>query len=101
MITTVITIALIVLLATLLLSVWRMIKGPTTMDRILSFDAFAICIIAIIVLLFMKWKSEFYIDLVLVFSVLGFFGTVTYAYYLHKTYPVHHNEKPGEKATEN
>jgi multisubunit Na+/H+ antiporter MnhF subunit len=33
-----------------------------------------------------RWRSSLYIDLILVFTLLGFFSTVAFALYLHRTY---------------
>ncbi len=79
-----------------MLGIFRMIKGPTVMDRILSFDTIAISIIGILLLLSMKWESEYYMDIVLIFSIFGFFGTIAFSFYLSKTYDEHPDNNSGE-----
>lgn len=70
------------------------------MDRIMSVDAVAICIIGILVLESIKWKSPYFIDLILVFSLLNFIGTVAFVYYLSKTYEAHRDDvQTGEGST--
>ena len=83
-----------VLVISLFISIYRMIIGPTTMDRVLSFDAFAISVVGLMVLLYIKWKSPFYMDLIILFSLFGFFGTVAFAYFLNKTYSIDKKETP-------
>ncbi len=82
-----------VLCVSLLVVVARMIKGPTIMDRILCFDAMSVCVVGILLLLSVWWRSWSYLDLVLVFSLFGFLGTIVFSYYLYKTYIPHQNNE--------
>jgi len=68
----------------------RVARGPTVLDRILAFDLIAVCAVAFVVLLSARWKTGLYLELVLVFSGLGFFGTVAFVFYLSR---VHQSEK--------
>ena len=77
----------LLLFSSVFLSLYRMIKGPTTMDRVLSFDSFAISVVGIMVLLYIHWKTVIYLDLIIIFSLFGFFGTVAFSYFLDRTYP--------------
>jgi len=61
-------------------AIYRLFKGPTLLDRILAFDAMTICVVGIIGLLSIKWGSLFYVELVLVFSLISFAGTVAFVY---------------------
>lgn len=92
-----IIILIFILLASLPFSVYRMIKGPTIMDRVLSFDGISITIIAVIILLSMMWRTTRYLDVILIFSILGFFGTVMFSQYLMKTYPNRLDKEPEDK----
>ena len=62
----------------------RLARGPTVLDRILAFDLIATCAVAFVVLLSARWKTGLYLELVLIFSGLGFFGTVAFVYYLSR-----------------
>jgi multisubunit Na+/H+ antiporter MnhF subunit len=64
----------------------RLRRGPTIMDRILAFDTICVLIAGFMVLVSVRWKTNLYIDLILVFTLLGFFSTVAFALYLHRTY---------------
>ena len=81
----------VLLLSSIICSLIRMIKGTTTMDRVLSFDAFAVSVVGLMILFYIQWKSALYLDLIIIFSLFGFFGTVAFSYFLHRTYPF--NEK--------
>lgn len=72
----------IVLFIGIALITLRLFKGPRNLDRILSLDAIAVCLMGILVIRLIKDSSPFFIDLILVFSLLNFIGTVAYIYYL-------------------
>lgn len=73
------------LIATVFLCLIRLARGPTLMDRLLAFDMIAISAMGMLVLLSIQWRSPFYLELILVFSLLGFLNTVAFASYLHRT----------------
>jgi len=68
-----------------LLGVWRLAVGPTIVDRILAFDAVVLCAVGFTVLLSNYWGSEHFLELILITSSLGFFGTVALAAFLRRT----------------
>ena len=76
----------IVLLALgIVLALIRMARGPTVLDRILAFDLIATCAVGIIALLSMQWKTTDYIELILIYSLLGFSGATAFVFYLQRT----------------
>jgi multicomponent Na+:H+ antiporter subunit F len=66
----------------MLLCAYRAVRGPTLPDRIVAFDAWVSNLIAVVVLLTIRDRFAFGMDLVLVIAVLGFLGTVAVAKYL-------------------
>ncbi len=78
-----------------LLGLWRLVKGPTVLDRILAFDLIATSIVGMIALLSVEWRTALYLELVLIFSLLGFTGTVAFVFHLHKTLPARGAAHPG------
>jgi multisubunit Na+/H+ antiporter MnhF subunit len=75
------------LTAAVLLGLARLVQGPTVLDRILAFDLIATSIVGMIVLLSVQWRTALYLELILVFSLLGFAGTVAFVFHLHRTVP--------------
>lgn len=82
-----INLAIFILLAALLLGFYRLARGPTVVDRILAFDAVVLCAVGLTALLSRQWQSEFYIELILIVSLLGFFGTVAFVFFLQRALP--------------
>lgn len=67
-----------------LLSFVRFIKGPTAADRAIALDTLSVIGIAALVLLGFLFKRYIYIDLALVYAVLGFIGIIIIARFIEK-----------------
>jgi len=76
-----------ILAVALLLGFYRLARGPTVVDRILAFDAVVLCAVAMTALLSRWWQSVYYMELILIVSSLGFFGTVTFVFFLQRSLP--------------
>jgi len=81
----VIAFCLVMLAATILISLWRIAAGPSVMDRMLAFDLITVCGVGLIAVLSFIWETDLFIELVLVYSLMGFLGTVAFALFLYKT----------------
>lgn len=66
----------------LLLSVWRLIVGPSLPDRILALDTMYINSIALIILYGMSMGTALYFEAALLIAMLGFVSTVAVCKYL-------------------
>jgi multicomponent K+:H+ antiporter subunit F len=66
----------------MLMSLWRLVRGPTAPDRILALDTLYIATIALLVLFGMYLSSEVYFEAALIIAMLGFFGTVVLSKYV-------------------
>ena len=73
----------------IVLALVRMAKGPTVLDRVLAFDLITTCAVGIIALLSMRWRSTDYIELILIYSLLGFSGATAFVFYLQRAYDPH------------
>ncbi|MEA3406381.1 MAG: K+/H+ antiporter subunit F [Pseudomonadota bacterium] len=66
----------------LLLSFYRLIKGPSVPDRVLALDTLYINSIAILVLTGLYLDNTVYFEAALLIAVMGFVGTVAFSKYL-------------------
>ncbi len=94
MITTVLYVAFGLLTLALVCGLLRLACGPTVIDRIMAFDLITTSAVGMIVLLSIHWKTALYLELILIFSLLGFFGTVAFVYYLSRTHDLECPAKP-------
>jgi len=77
-------IIMILLLFSLFLTLLRFLKGPTLTDRVITFDVLSIMSLAMLVILSLYFKREIYLDIALVFGLIGFLGTTVFGRYLEK-----------------
>lgn len=64
------------------LCIWRMVKGPTLIDRGVAVDAFALQVVGLVLLLTVRLGSLVDFDAVLIVAILGFVSTVAFAQYV-------------------
>lgn len=82
MIATAVLVALYVVGLAMLLSLWRLLRGPTLADRILALDTLYINTIALLILFGMRLSSAIYFEAALIIAMLGFVGTVILSKYV-------------------
>ena len=62
----------------------RLVKGPTTADRVVAADTLATNILGVIALFAILSGEELFIIAVLALAILSFVGTVVYAKFLER-----------------
>lgn len=68
----------------ILLSAWRLLRGPDLPDRILALDTLYINSLALLVLAGLQYGTNLYFEVALVMSMLGFIGTVVLSKFLSR-----------------
>lgn len=82
MIDVVTTVCFFMLSVAAVLALRRLIIGPSILDRVIGFDMVSICIIGMMIVVSLRWQSTLYIEIMLIFSLLGFLGSVAYVSFL-------------------
>lgn len=75
-------IALIVLSLSLLLSVARVVIGPTLPDRVLALDMLVAIAIGFIAVLGIKSGNALYADIAIALGLVGFLATIAFARFI-------------------
>ncbi len=78
----IITISMIFIGLAVLLAFIRLVIGPTSSDRLLAADSITTITTAVIVLVAYLLGRVIYMDVAIVYAVLGFVGVVAVARYL-------------------
>ena len=78
----IIYIAFIFMIAGLFFAAVRFIKGPTAGDRTVALDTLTTILVAGLALLAYLFERYIYLDVALVYGVLGFIGVIVLARYL-------------------
>lgn len=71
--------ALVILALALLLTVWRVVAGPTLPDRILALDMLTGTAIGFIAVIAIKTGFSLYIDIAISLGLVGFLATIAFA----------------------
>ena len=58
---------------------WRLLRGPGLVDRMLALDTLAINVVALVVLLGLRWGTPLLFEAALLIAMLGFVSTVALA----------------------
>lgn len=74
--------ALLILGLSFLLTVWRVIKGPTLPDRVLALDMLVGIVIGFIALIAIRTGFTLYIDIAISLGLVGFLATVAFARFI-------------------
>lgn len=82
MIDTALVVALHAVGAALLMSLYRLLRGPGVPDRILALDTLYVNTIALLMLFGMYLDSPIYFEAALIIAMLGFIGTVMLSKYV-------------------
>ncbi len=62
----------------LMLNLWRLVSGPSLMDRVLAIDTMVINSIALIILFGIQQRTTVFFEAALLFAMFGFISTVAY-----------------------
>jgi multicomponent Na+:H+ antiporter subunit F len=84
MVNILIIIAISITLLSIAVSMLRFILGPSPVDRVIAFDVMSVSSIALIAFISVVSKRVIYMDVALVYGILGFLGVIVVARYLEK-----------------
>ncbi|MFN4103992.1 MAG: K+/H+ antiporter subunit F [Tepidimonas sp.] len=75
-------IGIVVVALSVLLCSWRLLRGPELPDRILALDTLYMGMVALIILLNIRFDTELLFEAALIVAMLGFVSTVALARYV-------------------
>lgn len=82
MIDIVLWIALAAVGLSMILAMWRLLRGPQVGDRVLALDTLSVNAVGLIVLLDIAGNTQIYFEAALLIAMTGFVSTVAYARYV-------------------
>ncbi|KAB2332973.1 Na(+)/H(+) antiporter subunit F1 [Bacillus mesophilum] len=91
MIHTVVMISIICIAVAILALTYRVIKGPSTPDRVIALDAIGINLVALIALISIGLDTNAFLEVILLLGILAFIGTVAFSKYLEKGVIIEHD----------
>lgn len=63
---------------------YRLVKGPTVADRVVALDALGVSLVSIVGLLSLILDTEFFLEIILLLSILSFIGTTAFAKFIER-----------------
>ena len=84
LLSTALNITLIMLGAALILTCYRLIKGPTLPDRVVALDMISSLVVGMIAAYCILEHDSLYLRDAVVLAVVSFLGTTAFAYYVGK-----------------
>ena len=84
-------ISLAILVIAMLFMLYRVVKGPTTPDRVIALDSIGIALISVVALLSILLDTTLFFEVILLLSILAFIGTVAFSKYLERGAIIHHD----------
>lgn len=84
MMDTIIYVSLAVIVLSMVGITYRLIKGPTTADRVIALDSLGISLISVTALVSILMRTSVFLEVILLLGILAFIGTVAFAKYLEK-----------------
>ncbi|HSI65938.1 MAG TPA: Na(+)/H(+) antiporter subunit F1 [Planococcus sp. (in: firmicutes)] len=63
---------------------FRLVRGPSTADRIVALEALGVALVSIVALLSLIFQTEFFLEIILLVTILSFIGTVAFAKYIER-----------------
>jgi multicomponent Na+:H+ antiporter subunit F len=80
----VLVIALMMLSTALVLAVYRLIRGPSTPDRVVALDLISTLTVGTIAVYGISTGQPVFIDVAIVLALISFLGTIGFAYYVEQ-----------------
>lgn len=66
----------------LLITLIRLLKGPSLPDRVVAFDAISMMVICIISVFAIMVQEPIYLDIIIALALISFLGTVAFAQFI-------------------
>ena len=64
--------------------IYRLVKGPSTPDRVIALDAIGVGLICLIGLFSILFETEFFLEVILLLAILSFIGTIAFSKFTEK-----------------
>lgn len=77
-------VAMVMLLAAMIMLLWRLAKGPAAADRVIAMDLMSVLVVAFLVVLSIYTGKTTYLDVAIAYACIAFLGTITLARFLHR-----------------
>lgn len=92
---------LMILSVSIALVLYRLIRGPHKADRVIALDLLSILVVALVALYAVFSADAVYLDIVIVYALVAFLGTVAFARFIERSTPSPQNHQSDATEGEN
>jgi multicomponent Na+:H+ antiporter subunit F len=85
--------SLFFLAVSILVAIFRIVKGPSTPDRVQALDFIGINIIAGVAIVSILLRTHAFLDIILLLGILSFIGTIAFARFIERGVVIERNSK--------
>ncbi|GIQ69097.1 Na(+)/H(+) antiporter subunit F1 [Xylanibacillus composti] len=75
----------------IVVAVFRLIKGPSMSDRVLSLDSIGYNIIGIVTVLTVMMKTQAFLEIILLIGIIAFLGTIALSKFVERGVVIEYN----------
>ena len=68
----------------ILAALYRVVKGPSTPDRVMALDNIGVNLIAMVACLSILLRTHVFFDIILLIGILSFVGTIAFARFIER-----------------
>lgn len=76
--------AIVTITLSMVAVIYRLVKGPSSSDRVVALDAIGVSLIALVGLFSIFIETSFYLEIILLLAILSFIGTVAFSKFIEK-----------------
>ncbi|MDW0113561.1 MULTISPECIES: Na(+)/H(+) antiporter subunit F1 [Sporosarcina] len=77
-------VCLILIVLSMVGVLYRVFRGPSVPDRLISLDSIGVMLISTIALLSILFDTPFFIDVILLIAIMSFIGTVSFSKFIER-----------------
>lgn len=78
--------ALIVLIVSMAIVLWRLARGPTAADRVVAMDLLSVLVLTFLAAFAIYAHEKTYLDVAIAYACIAFLGTIALARFLLRAY---------------
>lgn len=82
MMNTIMVIVLVLITISILLCVYRIVKGPSTSDRVMALDSIGINLISATAIASIMLRTTAFLEVILLIGIVSFIGTIAFSKFI-------------------
>lgn len=90
MINFILILSISIMVVSIAICAWRLVKGPSLPDRVAALDTIGINLLAMVAVLCILYKTQAFIEYILLIGILSFIGTMALARYIERGVVLEH-----------